>query len=498
MLPLFFIFFMLAHGIILVSQRCRKSKKKWFAKQKDKADSVNGSAQNEPVVPSPRTMGEEPGISVSRTGEEAVVGTPWSILEEPYAPLVVEEVKPNEAGGQENDYAYDVAVAKALAAEAAAVSAQAAAEVVRLTNLTRFAGKSKEEVAAIKIQTAFRGHMARRALRALRGLVRLKSLMQGSCIKRQSMSTLRCMQTLSRVQSQIRARRIRMSEENQALQRQLQQKHENEMEKMKLTIGDDWNDSTKSKEKLEASLRQRQEAAVRRERALAYAHAQQQKWRSGSKTLNPTIMDPINPHWGWSWLERWMAARPWEGSTEEASSGRSSAIRPLSVEEISRAYYAHRERHPDNSNKPLPIPQRSSSRISTRRSLSTPRPKVPPPASSSGMTTKAKTPGSSSGQGVEESKSIQSRRHSLANSSVSRNASSLSGRSSYTAATEAQRPRSRLQKSSSTSNKTSSGKVEIGSLAAGSAKKRLSFSSPAESRRHSGPPVVDLSPIQEK
>lgn len=26
-------------------------------------------------------------------------------------------------------------------------------------------------------------------------------------------------------------------------------------------------------------------------------------------------MDPNNPHWGWSWLERWMAARPWESQS---------------------------------------------------------------------------------------------------------------------------------------------------------------------------------------
>ncbi|KAM0861035.1 hypothetical protein ACQ4PT_046154 [Festuca glaucescens] len=78
-----------------------------------------------------------------------------------------------------------------------------------------------EEIAATKIQTAFRGHLARRALRALKGLVRLKSLVQGHSVKRQATSTLRCMQTLSRVQSKIRTRRIKMSEENQALQRQL-------------------------------------------------------------------------------------------------------------------------------------------------------------------------------------------------------------------------------------------------------------------------------------
>jgi hypothetical protein len=67
---------------------------------------------------------------------------------------------------------------------------------------------------------------ARRALRALRGLVRLKSLVEGNSVKRQAASTLRCMQTLARVQSQIRARRLKMSEENQALQRQLLLKQE--------------------------------------------------------------------------------------------------------------------------------------------------------------------------------------------------------------------------------------------------------------------------------
>lgn len=67
---------------------------------------------------------------------------------------------------------------------------------------------------------------ARRALRALRGLVRLKSLVEGNSVKRQAASTLRCMQTLARVQSQIRSRRLKMSEENQALQRQLLLKQE--------------------------------------------------------------------------------------------------------------------------------------------------------------------------------------------------------------------------------------------------------------------------------
>ena len=73
-------------------------------------------------------------------------------------------------------------------------------------------------------------------MRALRGLVRLKTLIQGQSVKRQATNTLRAMQTLARVQSQIRARRIRMSEENQALQRQLQQKREKEIEKLRAAV----------------------------------------------------------------------------------------------------------------------------------------------------------------------------------------------------------------------------------------------------------------------
>lgn len=77
---------------------------------------------------------------------------------------------------------------------------------------------------------------ARRALRAMRGLVRLKLLMEGSVVKRQAANTLKCMQTLSRVQSQIRARRIRMSEENQARQKQLLQKHAKELAGLKVSL----------------------------------------------------------------------------------------------------------------------------------------------------------------------------------------------------------------------------------------------------------------------
>ena len=68
-------------------------------------------------------------------------------------------MKLTEAGNEQSKHAYSVALATAVAAEAAVAAAQAAAEVVRLTTVAHYTGKSKEEIAAIKIQTAFRGYL---------------------------------------------------------------------------------------------------------------------------------------------------------------------------------------------------------------------------------------------------------------------------------------------------------------------------------------------------
>ncbi|KAG0463278.1 hypothetical protein HPP92_019347 [Vanilla planifolia] len=207
-----------------------------------------------------------------------------------------------------------IAMATAVAAEAAVVAARAAAEVVRLTTSFKFHdGRSREQVAAIKIQAAFRGYLARRWSGALRGLFRLRLLSNSIAVKRQTTNTLHYMQTLARVQSQVRERRLKLSEENQALHKQRQLKREKELEQLKQQMGEDWVDSPQSKEQLEAKLLKRQEAALRRERSLAYAYSHQ--WRSKStRSNNATFIDPANQQWSWSWLDRWMAARPWEGS----------------------------------------------------------------------------------------------------------------------------------------------------------------------------------------
>ncbi|KAG9138944.1 hypothetical protein Leryth_007555 [Lithospermum erythrorhizon] len=417
------------------------------------------------------------------TSDVEAVGHP-----QPHSP--VPEEKLTEMENEQTKHAYSVAVATAAAAEAAVAAAHAAAEIVRLTAAPQYTGKSKEEVAAIKIQTAFRSYLARRALRALRGLVRLKTLVDGPTAKRQTANALKCMQTLSRVQSHIHSRRDRMLEENRALQRQLLQKRAKELESLKL--GEDWDTSLQSKEQIEANLLHKYEAAMRRERALAYSYSHQQTLKKSSRSVNLLFMDPTNPHWGWSWLERWMAARPWESqSTAEKELNNDSlsvrnANHNMGVGEITKSF----ARHQLNADK-ITSPATQKRHPSNHHSPSTPSlPSVPRKMKSASPKKSASHDDDT--RSLFSVQSERNRRHSIAGSSVRDDESLASSPSipSYMAPTRSAKAKTRLQSPLGVENIT----PEKGS--AGAAKKRLSFPpSPAKPRRHSGPPKVDLRSI---
>ncbi|KAL3506851.1 hypothetical protein ACH5RR_032233 [Cinchona calisaya] len=168
-------------------------------------------------------------------------------------------------------------------------------------------------LSATKIQAAYRGYMARRSFRALRGLVRLQGVVRGQNVKRQTMNAMKQMQLLVRVQTQIQSRRIQMLE-NQALQRQsFKNDKEGESTLSKWTLNqseagdnEDWDDSVLTKEEVEARLRKKVEAVIKRERAMAYAYSHQ-LWKANPRSSETALEIRSNGFpWWWNWLERQM------------------------------------------------------------------------------------------------------------------------------------------------------------------------------------------------
>ncbi|CAN6997701.1 unnamed protein product [Brassica oleracea var. botrytis] len=115
--------------------------------------------------------------------------------------------------------------------------------------------------------------------------------------------------TMGYVLARARARRVRLSLECETGQQTLQQQVANEARVREIEEG--WCDSNGSVEKIQAKLVKRQEAAAKRERAMDYGLTHQ--WQAGTRQLSAhSEFQPDKNNWGWNWLERWMAVRPWE------------------------------------------------------------------------------------------------------------------------------------------------------------------------------------------
>ncbi|KAK6929917.1 protein of unknown function DUF4005 [Dillenia turbinata] len=203
----------------------KKDKEKEKEKEKEKnakiqpSTSVTENTTTTPISTTPTTPKEKRRWSFRRSSATAAspkdLNSTDSVVSST-APLPsMQAIMDSES--EQKKQAMAVAAATAAAADAAVAAAQAAAAMIRLTAAANGRATAKEEAAAIKIQAAFRSFLARKALCALRGLVKLQALVRGHLVRKRATATLRCMQALVTVQARARAQRIRMVEETKPM-----------------------------------------------------------------------------------------------------------------------------------------------------------------------------------------------------------------------------------------------------------------------------------------
>ncbi|KAE8724362.1 protein IQ-DOMAIN 14-like isoform X4 [Hibiscus syriacus] len=153
--------------------------------------------------------------------------------------------------------------------------------------------KNIQEAAAIEIQATFRGYLTRKALRALKGIVRLQAIIRGTAVRRQAMTTLRCLQSIVNIQSQVFAKRgTRQYDETKQLLTL-----EDKIIKVDINSQRRWDDSILTKEEADAMALSKKEAAIKRERIKEYSYVHRKSAESEKNKGNGRLK---------YWLDEWV------------------------------------------------------------------------------------------------------------------------------------------------------------------------------------------------
>ncbi|KAF3321419.1 protein IQ-DOMAIN 1 [Carex littledalei] len=165
----------------------------------------------------------------------------------------------------------------------------------------------QEERAAIVIQSAYKGFMARRRFKEMKKVEQGTEEEEGEEMVNNDLyanTDAATVDTSTEVQIGESFSTLKFSEDSVSLHCKGFSKDKPPVFKVK----EEWDDSTVSSNVSKMRMQNRLEATTRRERALAYAFSQQ--LRTGNTKKRLSRCDSTEHNVSWSWLERWMATRP--------------------------------------------------------------------------------------------------------------------------------------------------------------------------------------------
>lgn len=242
-------------------------------------------------------------------------------------------------------------------------------------------------ITAIKIQAAFRGYLARKALKALKGVVKLQALIRGWAVRQQAINTLKCLQSIVNIQTEVQSKRGERTAAKDSLHCQEFKQHDLWEKDIRVDLNSQnrWDESTLTREELKSSFLTKREAMIKRERIKDYYLNHR---RSAETERDRAYMRRRY------WLEQWVDAQLAKSNSQRnldrthSANGRNrepnswhsqrqcQAETPDSPMQIPRRSYHHRKQRSigDESSFTMPAYMAATESAKARaRSLSSPR-----------------------------------------------------------------------------------------------------------------------------
>ncbi|CAA0837920.1 IQ-domain 11 [Striga hermonthica] len=154
--------------------------------------------------------------------------------------------------------------------------------------------------AATKIQAAFRRYLARKALQALKGVVRLQALIRGWAVRQQAVHTLKCLQSIVNIQTDVCSKRSERSKSSLYCQEYKCQDFKEKDIKVHSNSQKRWEDSTLTKDELKSLFVTKREASTKRDRIREYY--------LNHRRSAETERDKVHGRRRY-WLEQWVDAQ---------------------------------------------------------------------------------------------------------------------------------------------------------------------------------------------